>query len=69
MSSIHPKPQLVFLRDDGDGGLDLVMKTSTGALEVHPLRPKDAATWLAQLSEFVGRKFREEVVVKEASHV
>lgn len=59
MATIHPRPRLAALRDDGDGGLDLLVHTAGGGTEVYPLRPADAARWLAQLSDFIGRRLRE----------
>jgi hypothetical protein len=59
MSTIHPRPALVYMRDDGFGGLDLVVKTSTGGLEVQSLSSSLAATWLTQISEYMGRWMRD----------
>jgi hypothetical protein len=56
MSSIHPKPKLVDFRDDGDGGLQLIITTSVQGFEVLDLTPERAAAWSARLAEFVARQ-------------
>jgi hypothetical protein len=56
MATIHPKPKLVNIRDDGDGGLQLTVTTHRSEFEVMDLTPELAAAWSARLSEFVARK-------------
>lgn len=58
MATIHPPLKLAYLRDDGDGGLDLVVATREGETFVHTLRPTDAARWQAQLAEWTGQKLK-----------
>ena len=59
MASIHAAPKLVYLRPDGEDGLDLVIATPDGATLVQPPTAAQSARFLNQLSEFVERKFRQ----------
>jgi hypothetical protein len=56
MSTIHPKPKLVNIRDDGDGGLQITITTHRNEFEVLDLSAEDAAAMSARLSEWVSRK-------------
>lgn len=58
MSTIHPRPRMAYLRDDGDGGLALVVVPPEGAQLVHSLSPAEAARWLSHLGEFASRALR-----------
>ena len=60
MATIHPRPKLAYFRDDGDGGLDLVITTLDGGTFVWPVKDADAARYLAQLSSHVERRFRKQ---------
>lgn len=59
MAAIHPKPKLVTLRDDGDGGLDIIITTSRQELEVLPLSEATAAMMAARLAEWMARRARQ----------
>lgn len=56
MATIHPKPQLVALRPDGDGGLELMVKATGDVTYVQPVDDVMLARWLRDLSaHLVGR--------------
>ena len=59
MTSIAPKPRQFYLRDDGDGGLDLCVVAEASGLHVQPLSPAAAAQWIERLAEYLGRKMKE----------
>lgn len=58
MATIHPKPKRLTMRADGDGGLDVFLVNHRGEPECWPISRGDAALFLGQLAEYVGRKFR-----------
>lgn len=59
MATIHPKPRLVSLRDDGDGGLDMIITTARQEFEVLPLTESQAAGMAARMSEWIARRAKE----------
>lgn len=59
MATIHPKPHLLSLLDDGDGGLNLTIKTHSGEINVQPVTPEMAARWLARLAAFAVERLKQ----------
>ena len=60
MVSIHPRPRMILLRSDGDGGLDLTVTTSRSDFEVLPLSRAKAAELAARLTAWLAEKHRED---------
>jgi len=59
MATIHPKPKLLTLRDDGDGGLDIIITTSRQEFEVLPLTEATAGAMAARIADWMARRARE----------
>lgn len=58
MTSIHPRLKFHYLRDDGDGGLDLVVTTSNGQMEIRTLSNADIAAMLTITAAYCEKRFR-----------
>lgn len=54
-----PRLKLRYLRDDGEGGVELVIITSKGEEEVSLLADHDIADWLGRLAHRCSSRYRE----------
>jgi hypothetical protein len=58
-TTIHPELKIADLRDDGWGGLDLIVTTHTQETHVYKLSPERCARWLARLADHAAQKLKE----------
>lgn len=57
--AVHPESRMWYIRDDGDGGLELVITTSRGEQEVTPMDDREIARTLNRCAAHCEARFRK----------